>query len=115
MDPHAPPRPPTPPPFRGCTPPPAAPEWTRVFHTALVSTRSSTLEGFSRELAELSSHPAFHALLRAAETHGIERSLSPRQACEELVRVFRRLDQLWTDYVSQEGLDRIRAQVKSGE
>lgn len=52
--------------------------------------------------------PAFTAILTAVRQHSQLEGLPERQAAEEIVRAFRKLDQIWSDYVMQEGIDRIR-------
>ena len=80
----------------------------RVFNTAVIATRTDALRDFSAELHGLIESPAFRAILNSvrhlARTHG----LSEREAAESVIKTFRKMDQIWGEYVFQEGVDRLR-------
>lgn len=109
----------TPPPYpsgqnrtpQGTSHPGAAPaqdELARIFNTALVATLAGGARDFSTEIFELMESPPFRAILGAVRQHARLQGLSERQAAEQIIASFRKIDQVWSDYVFQEGVDRIK-------
>ncbi len=84
---------------------------TRIFNTALLSTKTESVRDFSGELYKLVESPAFRAILasirQVARNHGI----SEREAAEAVIQTFRKLDTIWEGYLIQEGLDRLKHQA----
>lgn len=85
---------------------------TRVFNTALVATRAESIQDFSTELYTLLDSPAFKAILQAVRHLSRTQGISEKDAAESLIQSFRRIDKIWSDYVFQEGLDRLKAPGK---
>lgn len=83
----------------------------RVFNTAIVATRAETLRDFSDELIHLMETPAFRAVLNAIRHHAISQGISDKDAAEAVIHAFRKIDRIWSDYVFQEGVDRLRSQM----
>ncbi len=85
-------------------------ELAKVFNSALLSTRAAGSKDVAGEMLELVRSPAFRAILMAVRQLAVLEGLSERQAAEQLVRTFRKMDVLWADYVFAEGLERVRSQ-----
>lgn len=89
----------------------------RMFNSAILSTRSLPAVGSSRspsgELVQLMDSPAFRALLASIRQLARQEAISERQAAEKMILAFRRVDQLWTEYVFQEGMTSLRNQLGS--
>ncbi len=83
-------------------------ELARIFNTALVSTRAEGVSDFSGELRTLMSSPAVGAILQTVRSISRAQGISEREAAESLIQTFRKLDRIWTEYLYQEGLDRIK-------
>jgi hypothetical protein len=82
----------------------------KAFNTALVSTKANNAQKpLSEDLFTLMQTPAYSILLRAVRQHAQQSHLSDREAAEQLIQTFRKLDQLWSDYLIQEGLERLRS------
>jgi hypothetical protein len=82
----------------------------RIFNTAVVSTRTQEMKDVSGELYALMDTPAFGSILAAARQLAAQQGLSDLQAAEQLIQTFRKLDQIWSGYVYQEGVARLRGQ-----
>lgn len=81
----------------------------KVFNSALVSTFASDPSlDFTVELFAIAQSPAYRAILKCVETLAAEESISEREAAESVARTFRKLDQLWSGYLRNEGLERLR-------
>ena len=83
-------------------------ELTRLLNAAILSTRADRKKDFAGELYQLVESPAFEAILGAIRNLASSSGMSERQAAEAIVQTFRKVDQVWTEYVFQEGVDRLR-------
>lgn len=83
-------------------------ELTRIFNSALVTTRAESLKDFTTELFGLVESPAFRAILAAIRQHARNYGLSEKEAAEQIIQTFRKVDRIWADYIYQEGVDRLR-------
>ena len=80
----------------------------KVFNTALISTQAEPSRDFTREVYDLMETPAFRTILSSIRQHARLQGLSERQASEQIVSTFRKLDHVWRDYVFQEGINKIK-------
>lgn len=92
-------------------PAPSVQDLTRIFNTALVATRVESSRDFSAELYALVQSPAFRAILDSIRSLARDQKLGEREAAEAIVQTFRRVDRIWEDYILQEGVDRLKAQI----
>ena len=83
-------------------------ELTRVFNTAIVSTQTKQKRDFSSELYELTESASFKAILNAVRQLSRVQGVSDRQASEQIIHTFRKIDDIWGGYVSHEGLEKLR-------
>lgn len=90
-------------------------ELTRIFNSAIVSTRAETGRDFSAELYQLVQTPAFSAILSAIRLLSRSQGLSEAVAAEQVITTFRKLDSVWADYLFQEGVDRVRGQARAAK
>ncbi len=82
----------------------------RVFNTALVTTRVQKGRNHSAELFQLMETPAFQMILHASRSLARAQGISERAASELLIDTFRKVDQLWAEYVFQEGVEKLKLQ-----
>jgi hypothetical protein len=80
----------------------------RVFNTVLLSTQSQPDRDYSREIFELMETPAFRAILSSVRQLARLNGMTERQAAEQIITTFRKVDQVWRDYVFHEGVERIK-------
>ena len=81
---------------------------TKLFNTAVVATKALTTKNHSRQLNDLISSKAFHAIVQAIRYHAVATGIDEEQAAEEIVQTFRQIDTIWDEYIFQEGLDRLK-------
>ena len=81
-----------------------------MFNTVLVSSRVRNKKDFSRELFELTESSGFKAILSAVKQLSLVQGITERQATEQVIQTFRRMDEVWGEYLFHEGVDRIRGQ-----
>ena len=89
-----------------------APELTRLLHTTIVSTQIASKKNFSTELLDLTQRPAFRAILDSIKALSQSQTLTEQQSAEEIIDTFRRLDQLWNEYLFCEGLNKLKTEKK---
>lgn len=81
-----------------------------TFNTAMVSTRAPAQENcLATELAALTETPACRAIFSAARALAQSQNISELEASEQIIRTFRKMDELWGKYVQQEGMARLSA------
>lgn|GEM_PF-2924216 len=85
----------------------------RTFNTAVVASRAARGRNHSSELFQLMETPAFQMILHAARSLARTQGVSERDACEQIIDTFRKVDQLWADYVFQEGMEKLKLQPSS--
>lgn len=80
----------------------------QIFNTALVSSHAETKPDSASEIHSLMESPGFGAILQSIQLLAGERGVSEIEAARELIRTFRRMDRLWTDYLVSEGVERLK-------
>ena len=81
---------------------------TRIFNTAIISSQKGVKRNFSAELSEVAESVPFKAILNAVRQLSSAQNISERNAAEQIIRAFRQVDDIWKDYVYQEGIEKIR-------
>lgn len=86
---------------------------TKLFNTAIIATKIPKLSNYSSKLSDLVASKPFQAILLAIREYAAQTGLSEEQAAEEIVQTFREIDQIWNDYIFQEGLDKLKTHLSS--
>lgn len=86
-------------------------EVARIFNSALVATRVPESRNPASELHELMESTTFRAIMNAVRQVAHAEGIPERQAAEQIIRTFRKMDEIWSNYVFQEGVDRLRNQL----
>lgn len=81
---------------------------TRIFNTAMVSSHTDLKRDFSAELYQLTQSASFKAILSAVRQLSNVQGVSERQAAEQVIETFRKMDEVWSEYLYREGVDRLR-------
>ena len=81
----------------------------QIFNTALVSSRSDTNPYTAAEIHKLMETPAFRGILHATQLLAGDQGISEIEAAREIIRTFRKMDQLWTEYLVSEGVERLKS------
>ena len=80
----------------------------QIFNTALVSSHSETRPDSATEIQSLMDSAGFGAILQSIQLLAGEQGISEIEAARELIRTFRRMDRLWTEYLISEGVERLK-------
>lgn len=86
-------------------------ELIRIFNTALLATQANSDRDHSREIFDLMETPAFRAILGSVRQFARLHGLTERQAAEQIITTFRKVDQVWREYVFHEGVERIKTEA----
>ena len=84
-------------------------ELVRAFNTAMIASQSTTGRDISAEIYLLMESPAFRAILNAVRQHARLQGITERQASEQVIATFRKMDDLWSAYVHQEGVNQLKS------
>lgn len=85
-------------------------EWLQIFNTALLQTKLEFNRPFGpTDITALIQSPAIQALIVGISYFADTKSITPLEAARELIRSFRKLDQLWTEQLLQEGIQKLRS------
>lgn len=85
---------------------------SKVFNTAILTTQAPISPSEEEELSRLMGSRAFHAVLGAVRQLAASERMSESDAAEEMIRTFRRLDELWGNYIFREGISKIRGDAR---
>ncbi|MGE0614675.1 MAG: hypothetical protein AB7P04_03465 [Bacteriovoracia bacterium] len=83
----------------------------RIFNTAMISTRSQagqSADDLSRKLFELMKTSEFQAILGTCQQLAVKQGISEKTAAERVIETFRQIDQIWSDYVFREGVEKLK-------
>lgn len=80
----------------------------RCFNTALIFTRAETPLNLTHELKSLMDSSAYRHILEAMQKLAATEGITETQAAEKMVAAFRKVDQIWSQYVFMEGLSRLK-------
>ena len=81
---------------------------TRVFNSVLVSSRIQAERDYSTELYDVVQSAPFRAILGGVKTLARNSGISERLAAEQLIATFRKIDQIWAGYITQEGVEKLQ-------
>jgi len=81
----------------------------QIFNTALVNTRAEEQTEVTEELYRLMERPAFVSILKAIQNLATEQGSSETDAARDVIRTFRRIDRIWSEYLIQEGVERLKS------
>lgn len=80
----------------------------QIFNTALVSSRADSKPNSAGEIQTLMEAPAFASILQSIQLLAGEQGISEIEAAREVIRTFRKMDLLWTEYLVAEGVERLK-------
>lgn len=86
---------------------------TKLFNTAIISTKIPTQSNYSAKLNELVQSRAFRSVLQAIRDLARSSGISEELAAEEIVQTFRDIDEIWDSYIFQEGLEKLKGHLSN--
>ena len=80
----------------------------QVFNSALVTTRSEENTQSTAELYRLMDQSSFTAILNSIQSFASDKGISEVEAAREVIQTFRKIDQIWTQFLLAEGVERLK-------
>lgn len=81
----------------------------KVVNTAFIETAARAVTDHGTELYQLVQTPGFKAITDAVRILARSQGLSEKDAAETLIDTFRKVDQIWKDFVYSEGIKRLKS------
>jgi hypothetical protein len=82
----------------------------RVFHTAMVNSKLPASSGCSADtIEEIVQTQAFRSILESIHALAERRQMSADAAALEIIRSFQKIDQLWSNLLVQQGIEKIKS------
>lgn len=89
-------------------PAPLQDDLARSFNTVLVNSQVEGKKDFSTELRQMSESAPFKAILNSVRQLASVQGVDERQAAEQIISTFRKMDQLWNEYLVREGIEHLK-------
>lgn len=89
-------------------------ESIQLLNTAIIKSKEKSINNsYEERLTTLSNSPAIAALNKAISNLAETEKISRDQASVMIVETIRELDTIWSDYVTMEGIDRLKTLLKN--
>ncbi len=85
----------------------------QLFNTAIIKSKEKKINpSYEERLKIICESPALEAINKAAGHLAESQHISKDQAAMEIIETIRELDSIWGDYVTMEGIDRIKKSLR---
>jgi len=89
-------------------------EAIQLLNTAIVKSKEINIDdSYEERLKSVCESPAMEHLDRAIESLAESSDVSKDQAAQMIVKTLRDLESIWSDYVTMEGIDKLKKMLKS--
>jgi hypothetical protein len=86
----------------------------QILNTAIIKSKERKIDNsYEERLKEVCESPALTALNKAISILAETENISRDQASLQVVETIRELDSIWSDYVTMEGIDRLKNILKT--
>lgn len=88
-------------------------ESIQLLNTAIIKSKEKKIDNsYEERLNKINNSPAIEAINKSITILAEQQRISRDQAAIEVIEAVRELDQIWSDYVTMEGIDRLKAMLK---
>ena len=88
-------------------------ESIQILNTAIIKSKEKKLnQQFEERLREICNSPALEAINKAISIYADSSKITRDQAAMEITETIRELDNIWGDYITVEGIDRLKNYLK---
>jgi hypothetical protein len=91
----------------------------KAFNTAIISskiisnkTETQKNKSSTERLTSLIQTNAFHAIIKLIQTYAEENHKTIDEASIEIIQTFREIDEIWNEYIFNEGLNKLKEILK---
>lgn len=86
----------------------------QLLNTAIIKSKEKKIDNsYEERLKEICKSPALNALNKAITSLADSEKISRDQASVQIIETIRELDSIWSDYVTMEGIDRLKAILRT--
>lgn len=86
----------------------------QLLNTAIIKSKEKKIDNsYEERLKEICKSPALTALNKAISTLAESEKISKDQASIQIIETIRELDSIWSDYVTMEGIDRLKSILRT--
>jgi uncharacterized Zn finger protein (UPF0148 family) len=88
-------------------------ESIQLLNTAIIKSKEKKIDNsYEERLAKINNSPAIEMINKSISMLAESQKISRDQAALQIIESIRELDNIWTDYVTMEGIDRLKNLLK---
>ena len=88
-------------------------ESIQLLNTAIIKSKEKIINSsYEERLTKINKSPAIDAINKSISILAESQKISRDQAASQVIEAIRELDSVWSDYVTMEGIDRLKNMLK---
>jgi len=88
-------------------------ESIQLLNTAIIKSKEKKIDNsYEERLSKINNSPAIEVINKSISMLAESQKISGDQAALQIIEAIRELDSIWTDYVTMEGIDRLKTLLK---
>lgn len=88
-------------------------ESIQLLNTAIIKSKEKKIDSsYEERLMKINNSPAIEAINKSISLLAESQKISRDQAALQVIDVLRELDSVWSDYVTMEGIDRLKVMLQ---
>lgn len=88
-------------------------ESIQLLNTAIIKSKEKKIDNtYEEKLTRINKSPAIQAINKSISYLAESENISRDQAALQIIEAMRELDSIWQDYVTMEGIDRLKAMLR---
>ena len=85
-------------------------ESIQLLNTAIIKSKEKKIDSsYEERLSRINNSPAINAINKSISLLADSEGISRDQAALQIIEAMRELDSIWQDYVTMEGIDRLKS------
>lgn len=90
-------------------------ESIQLLNTAIIKSKEKKIDNsYEERLNKINKSPAIEVINKSISMLAESQKVSRDQAAIQIIEALRELDSIWTDYVTMEGIDKLKNILKGG-
>jgi hypothetical protein len=91
-------------------------ESIQLLNTAIIKSKEKKIDNsYEERLSKINNSPAIEVINKSISMLAESQKISRDQAALQVIEALRELDSIWTDYVTMEGIDRLKTLLKGNK
>lgn len=88
-------------------------ESIQLLNTAIIKSKEKKIDNsYEERLGKINKSPAIEAINKSISLLAESQKISGDQAALQIIEALRELDSIWADYVTMEGIDRLKSLLR---